>query len=257
MNLRCQTVRGILQEELSPLFDCREENGRLVIVTPFEYPDGDLIEFYVTEEHGQLVLTDLAETLATLASYRFDTESTPKRRKLFESVLKGFEAHYFRGEIRVPLASPKELISALVRLSQATLRTTDLLFTSRFGAGTTFKEEVEEYLTEKQLPYQKDYKLTGRSGQTYALDFYIEQRNPFLIEALSTGSSGYAEQLVNRTVRMWYDLRRVDGRFVYSTILDDAEDVWKEQQIEILSSLSELIVWSEREKLVGLITRSE
>ena len=252
MNLPCSAVKEMIQRELSPLFDCRQEDGRLVIVTPFEYPDGDLMEFYLTEERGELVVTDLAETIATLAAYRFDVESTPKRRRLFESVLQGQGVHYFQGEIRVPLASDRELVSALVRLSQAALRTTDLLFTSRFGAGTTFKEEVEAYLSEKGLPHQADYKLTGRSGQTYTLDFYIERRQPLVLEALSTASSGYAEQLVNRTVRMWYDLKRVDGRLTYATVLDDSEDIWKTQHLEILTSLSELITWSERERLSQL-----
>lgn len=252
MTLQCQRVREMLQAQLSPMFDCREENGRLVIVTPFEHPDGDLMEFHVTQEGGQLVVSDLAETLATLAAYRFDVESTPKRRKLFESVIRDLGAHYFQGEIRLPLVSPDELVPALMRLSQAALRTSDLLFTSRYGAGTTFKEEVEEFLAERNVPHETDYKLTGRSGQTYTLDFYIERRQPLALEALSTASSGYAEQLVSRTVRMWYDLKRVDGRFVYATVLDDTEDVWKEQQIEILTSLSELVVWSEREKLAEL-----
>ncbi len=257
MTLQCKAVREMLQKDLSPLFDCREEEGRLVIVTPFEYPDGDLMELYVTEESGQIVLTDLAETLATLAAYRFEVESTPKRRKLFESVLKGLDAHYFHGEIRVPVQPEGSLTSALIRLGQAALRTTDLLFTSRFGAGTTFKEEVDEYLTERKVPHEMDHKLTGRSGQTYTLDFYIERRQPLLMEALSTASSGYAEQLISKTVRMWYDLKRVDGRFVYATVLDDSEDVWKEQHIEILTSLSELVVWSEREKLSELAKPGE
>jgi hypothetical protein len=253
MTLECRTVRNMLQAGLSPLFDCREENGRLVIVTPFEYPDGDLIEFYVTEEAGRLVITDLAETLATLASYRFDVETTPKRRKLFESVVQGHGAHFFQGQLRVPLSSPEELVPALVRLSQAAFRTTDLLFTSRYGVGTTFKDEVGEFLTEKSLAHEADYRATGRSGQIYTLDFYIEQPRPLLLEALSTASAAYAEQAVSRTVRMWYDLRRVDGRFGYATMLDDTEDVWKEQHLEILGSLSDLLVWSEREKLAELV----
>ncbi len=252
MNVQCRTIKDMLQKQLSPLFDCREEAGRLVVVTPFEYPDGDLMEFYVTQEGENLVVSDLAETLSTLAAYRFEVESTPKRRKLFESVVNGLGVHYFQGEIRVPISSENEIVPALLRLSQAALRTSDLLFTSRFGAGTTFKEEVEEYLTEKQLPHQTDYRASGRSGQLYTVDFYIERRQPILLEALSTASSGYAEQIVNRAVRMWYDLRRVDGRFGYATVLDDSENVWREQHIEILSSLSELVVWSEREKLITL-----
>ncbi len=252
MRLECREVKELLSAGLPPLFDCYQENGRIVVVTPFEYPDGDLMEFYVTEEAGQLVITDFAETLASLASLRFDVESTPKRRKLLESVVQGAGVHYFQGELRVPVQSDQELVPALTKLSQAALRAGDLLFTSRFGAGTTFKEEVEEYLTETGLPHEQDHRVTGRSGQTYTPDFYVERTRPMLIEALSTASAGYAEQLVNRTVRMWYDISRTDGRFSYATVLDDAENVWKAQHIEVLTSLSELVVWSEREKIAKI-----
>jgi hypothetical protein len=139
-----------------------------------------------------------------------------------------------------------------LHLSQSALQTSDLLFTSRYGAGATFKEEVQEYLAENTVPHQPEYRSAGRSGQIYTVDFYIERARPILLEALSTASAGYAEQVVSRTVRMWYDLRRVDGRFLYATVLDDSEDVWKEQHLEILSSLSELVVWSERQRLLEL-----
>lgn len=252
MKIACQTVKQALQSQWPPLFDCREEQDRLVIVTPFELPDGDLMEFYVLEENDQIVITDLAETLATLASCRFDVDRTPKRRKLFEAILKGLNVHLFQGELRLPIRSTEELLPALMRLSQTALQTTDLLFTSRYGAGATFKEEVEEFLSEQKVPHEMDYRSAGRSGQIYTVDFYIERTKPILLEALSTASASYAEQIVNRTVRMWYDLRRVDGRFLYATVLDDSEDVWKEQHLEILSSLSELVVWSERQRLLEL-----
>jgi hypothetical protein len=249
MSIHCGAVRDMLQSQISPLFDCREEAGRLVIITPFELPDGDLMEFYVTQEDDQLVVTDLAETVTTLASYRFDVESTPKRKKLFEDILKGLGIHYFKGQMRLPLATDRDLVSGLLRLSQAALRTSDLLFTTRYGAGATFKDEVSEFLLERHVRCDQDYRVSGRSGQMYTVDFYVERPQPILVEALSTASSSYAEQIVNRTVRMWYDLRRLDGHFSYATVLDDSEDVWKQQHFEILSSLSELIVWSERERL--------
>lgn len=112
VNLNCGIVTARLRQGLDSLFECRAVDGRVVVVTSFEYPDGDLMEFYVIEEEpGTLVVTDFAETVATLAAYRFDIESTPKRRKLFESVLRGHGAHYVRGEIRVPLYCEGELSS--------------------------------------------------------------------------------------------------------------------------------------------------
>lgn len=67
--MRCHDLRRVLEQGLAPRYECREEDGRLTIVTPAEHPDGDLVELYLTEEDGRLVLTDHAETLAVLASY--------------------------------------------------------------------------------------------------------------------------------------------------------------------------------------------
>jgi len=251
--MRCAELKKAIEKQLPPLFECVEEDGRLTIVTPMEYPDGDLIELYLVEEPEGLVLTDLAETLAILASYNLDVKRSPKRFKVFQTVLKAQDVHYFEGSLRIPIISLEDVVPALLRLAQAVLRVSDLLFTLRFGAGTTFKDEVEEFLTEHQVRYETDYRVTGRSGQQYTIDFYIERRKPFLIQALSSGSSSYAEILVSKTIRMWFDVTRVDGRYQYVSLLDDMIEVWKSSQFEILGDLSTVITWSERERLLALV----
>ncbi len=251
--MKCADFRRILRKELPPLYECEEREEKLAIVTPVEYPDGDYVELFVIPEDDGYVLTDLAETTATLASYKFNLKGSQKRFKLFQQILKAHGVHYFQGELRIPFQDESELPQALVRLTQAVVQVSDLLFTMRYGAGTSFREEVEEYLIEHEVRFEPDYSVVGRSGQTYTIDFYVERRKPFLIQTLSSGSSGYAEVVVSKTVRMWYDLRRLDGRYRYSSVLDDSTDIWKPSHLEILSDLSEIIVWSEREKLLQLI----
>lgn len=251
--MRCAGFKRVVEEGMPPLYECQEQEGRLVILTPIEYPDGDYVELFVIPEDGGFVLTDLAETIATLASYNLNLKSSTKRFKLFQHILKIHNVHYFEGSLRIPLKQEKDLPQALMRLTQAILQVSDLLFTMRYGAGTSFREEVEEYLFEREIRYESNYKVVGRSGQTYPIDFYVERRSPVLIQTLSSGSSGYAEALVSKTVRMWYDISRIDGRYRYSSVLDDSTDVWKPPAFEILSDLSSVIVWSERDKLIELI----
>ncbi len=247
--MRCGEFKKVLSRGFPALYECTEREGKLLVLTPFEYPDGDYIELHMIPEDGGFVLTDLAETVATLASYNLDLKSSPKRFKLFQSILRVYNVHYFEGSLRVPFATEEELPQVLHRLTQAILKVSDLLFTMRYGAGTSFREEVEEYLIERETRYEPNYKVVGRSGQTYPIDFYVERRKPLLIQTLSSGSTGYAEILVSKTVKMWYDISRIDGRYRYSSVLDDSTDVWKPPHLEILSDLSTVIVWSERDKL--------
>jgi hypothetical protein len=238
------------------LYECREEDGYLTIVTPFEHADGDYIELYLVEENDRLILTDHAETLAILASYGFELKRSVKRARLLDSILKAANVHIFQGALRIEVESMADLIPAIVRLSQASVQAGDLLFTMRYGAGTAFKEEVEEFLVERQLRYQTNYRVFGRSQQQYSVDFYIERRRPVLLQTLSSGSTNYVETLISKTVRMWYDITRVDGRYEYVSLLDDSVDVWKPSHMELLSDLSKVVAWGERENVISLLRES-
>lgn len=251
--MRCEELKRFLSRDLPPLYECREENGRLTIVTPLEHPDGDYIELYLVEENGRLVLTDHAETLAVLASYGFELKRSIKRARLLDSILKAANIRLFQGALRIELESEADLVPAIVRLSQGSVQAGDLLFTMRYGAGTAFKEEVEELLVEREVRYETNYRVFGRSRQQYSVDFYVEKRRPALLQTLSSGSASYAEALISKTVRMWYDISRVDGRFDYVSLLDDSADVWKPSHIELLSDLSKVVTWGERENLIPLV----
>lgn len=146
-----------------------------------------------------------------------------------------------------------DLVSAIMRLSQAVVQVRDLLFTMRYGAGTAFNEEVEEFFTQREIRYETNRTILGRSGQQYSVDFFVERRRPALVQTLSGGSAGYADILVSKTVRMWYDISRADGRFEYVSVMDDSLDVWKRSHFELLADLSRLTTWSERENLVSLL----
>ncbi len=256
MGMRCDELKRALSRDLPPLYECLEQDGELTIVTPVEQPDGDYVEFYLSEENGRLILTDHGETLAFLASYGFEIKRSPKRARLFESIIKSSNMHFFQGALRVELESANNLVPVIVSLSQATLHINDLLFTMRCGAGTAFKEEVEEFLIERRVSYEMNDAIFGRSGQQYSVDFYAEKRRPALLQTLSSGSTGYAETLVSKNVRMWYDITQVDGRFDYISLLDDSADVWKPSQIELLSDLSKVVTWAEREALIPLILQN-
>jgi hypothetical protein len=231
-------------------FECEKLDEKTwLVTTPFEYPDGDLIQLYIIKMDNLFEVTDLAETLRFFETLDFDLLSSKRRRKLFEDILRSYKIEFFKGELKVKVKT-EELLKAILDLSQAIFRVSDLYFLQRIGVTTTFKEEVEEVLKEANLNYEIDYSIFGKSGKEYKVDFYIDVEKPNLLEAISTYSKMYAERLIDRVVRMWYDIKRLDGRFEYVTIVDDRSDVWKKEHFDLLEDLSKVYVWSEVEDYI-------
>lgn len=90
------------------------------------------------------------------------------------------------------------------------------------------------------------------------MDFYISvPHRPRLVETLSSRSRSYANTLVSRVVRTWHDLLRVDGRYGYVSLVDDSTDVWRAEWFDQLADLSEVVVWSEWERLPAILGLKE
>ena len=256
--MNCEQLREKVLNTLPILFACQEENGRLKIATPYLYPDGDYIDLYLVELPTGLCLTDLGETMGYLADHGISPRQSPKRRKIVNDVLLTQGVELFRGELRVPLDDWDKAAWTVMRLSQAIVQIGDLIFSLRLSALSTFKEEVEEYWIESRIPYEVDYPMVGGSGESYTVDFYIPvPHRPRLVETLSSQSRSYANTLVSRVVRIWHDLLRVDGRYGYISLVDDYTDVWKAEWFDQLADLSEVVAWSERQKLPAILGLKE
>jgi len=256
--MNCEQMREKALSALPVLFECREENGRLKITTPYLYPDGDYIDLYLTETPTGLYLTDLGETIGYLADHGISLRQSPKRQKIVNDILLTQGVELFRGELRTPLEDWDKAAWTVVRLGQAIVQVGDLVFSLRLGALSTFKEEVEEYWIESRIPYDVDYPVVGGSGESYTVDFYIPvPHRPRLVETLSSQSRSYANTLVSRVVRTWHDLLRVDGRYGYVSLVDDSTDVWRPEWFDQLANLSEVVVWGERERLPAILGLKE
>lgn len=231
-------------------FACQKENGRLKVSTPYLYPDGDYIDLYLVETATGLYFTDLGETMGYLTDLGISLKQSPKRRKIVNDVLLTQGVELFRGELRIPLEDWDKIAWLVTRLSQAVVQISNLVFSLRLGALITFKEEVEDYWIESHIPYDRDYAVVGGSGESYTIDFYVSiPRRSWLVGTMSSQSRSHANTLISRAVRTWHDLRRVDGRYVYVSIIDDFTDVWKQEWLDQLAEFSKVVVWSEREKL--------
>ncbi len=110
------------------------KSGALRIATPFHYPNGSNIDLFLEQNldlFGGVILTDKGLTADYVADYNFNLWKSKKRRILIEDICSTLEVQQQSGRFQIYLQPDEipQLSSAIVRLAQACLRATDLVFT--------------------------------------------------------------------------------------------------------------------------------
>ncbi|QIN77539.1 DUF1828 domain-containing protein [Rubrobacter marinus] len=243
---------------MGELFECSPMEGYTRIRTPYLYPDGDVIDLYLTDHSDPPALTDLGETLTWLQAQTVATRKTARQQRLIEDICLTHGVEFFRGMLVVRVRKPEGFADAATRLSQAILSVADLWFTFRGRTAASINDDVEEFLTGRQIGFERNEKVVGRSGRVWTVDFHTRtpQRSA-LIYVLSTGSRATSRRLVEHTLATWYDLNNLQVgpealRFV--SLFDDELDVWTPEDFGLLEDLSEVAYWSRKDEFVELLT---
>lgn len=243
-----------IEERVGALFTCSEMNGYVRIRTPYLYPDGDVIDLFLSEKNGACTLTDLGETLGWLKTQSLAPKRTPKQRQLISDVCLTHGVELFRGMLAVRLSSADELTQSLMRLSQAAVRVADLWFTFRTRAVESITDEVADLLSERDIAFDKSEKLLGRSGRIWTVDFHTRQAHRSnLIYVLSTGSRAAARSVAEHVLAAWYDLSHLKvgpEALNFVSLFDDTLDIWTHEDFKLVSELSELTLWSKPDEFL-------
>ena len=241
----CET----LSKNLGALFSCVDVNGFTRIRTPFLYPDGDVIDLFVQNLNGAMTITDLGETLRWLRSQSIAPRRTPKQTKLIEDVCLNHGLEFYKGMLLARVKSDDNLASITMRVAQGALRVADIWFTMRTRSVESVTDEVELFLGEKEVPFQRSQPLIGRSGKTWRPDFHIRMPNrSSLVYVLSTGSRAAARGVVEHVVTSWYDLNNLrvgPESLQFISLFDDTMDVWSTEDFNLLQDLSVVAQWSQ------------
>lgn len=112
---------------------------------------------------------------------------------------------------------------------------------------------MEEFWIETHIPYAKNRRVIGGSGEIHTIDFYLPGPDPTLVATLSSNTATYANDLTSKVVRAWHDIHRIDGRFAYLSVIDDSSDVWRPEWIDQMRQLSDVVFWKERDRILDLL----
>lgn len=252
--LLCSEIRRGLGE----LFSCEITDGYTRIRTPFLYPDGDVIDLFAKEQAGGVItITDLGETLRWLRMQSPTPKRSPKQNKLIDDVLLNHGLEKFKGMIQARIRPGDDLADVVIRTAQGALRVADVWFTMRTRAVETVGEEVELFLTEKQIPFERGQTFVGRSGRIWKPDFHTRtaQRSA-IVFLLSSGSRAAAKGITEHVFTALHDLSNYgigpeSARFV--SLFDDTMDVWADEDFRLVGDLSLIARWSNPDEFYDLL----
>lgn len=251
------TACELIARQLGALFTCSEVNGYTRVRTPFLYPDGDVIDLFVSERDGIFTITDLGETTRWLRSQSLSPKRSPKQQKLVEDTCLTHGLEFYRGMLVARVQAERDFASVAMRAAQGALRISDLWFTMRTRSVESATDEVEMFLVEKVIPYERAQQLVGRSGRIWRPDFHTRLPNrSSLVYVMSTGSRAAAHGVAEHVLAAWYDLNHLklgpEGlRFV--SLFDDTMDIWSEEDLNLVKDLSEIARWSQPQEFADLL----
>lgn len=247
-----------IAENMGELFDCSPLGDYTRIRTPYLYPDGDVIDLFLSQtENGSSTLTDLGETLGWLRTQTVSERKTDRQRHLIEDVCLTHGVELYRGMLMVRVKDFNEMSESVSRLSQAALRVSDLWFTFRNQAAASINDEVEEFLSAQDIRFERGERLVGRSGRTWRVDFHTRTaERSALVKVLSTGSRPSARRLAEHTLATWHDLsnRRIGPESMrFISLFDDELDVWTPEDFGLVEEVSEVAYWSHKDEFADLL----
>ncbi|HHH46920.1 MAG TPA: DUF1828 domain-containing protein [Thiotrichales bacterium] len=240
-----------------PLFECSPAPRESIRVrTPFMYPDGGLIDVFLTERDGRFEVTDFGEALGWLRMQSPRGQLSPKQKRLVEDVCLTLGVELFRGQL-VRRVESADVSTAVLQVAQTALRVADLWFTMRTRTVENVADEVADWLLERQIPLQRSVSHTGRSGRTWTVDFQTHlPEKTSLVFLLATGSRAAARRITEHVLAGLYDLSHLKAgqpRLSFVSLFDDTEDVWQEEDFLLVQDLSAVARWSRPDEFEAIL----
>ncbi len=242
---------------LSALFICSPQGEYQRIRTPYLYPDGDNIDVFCKPQGDLVTVSDLGETTRWLRMQTVSPRRSPKQKALIEDVCLTHGVEFYKGTLLARCCPADQLAAVVFRVSQAALRVSDLWFTFRTRALESVADEVADFLTEKQLQFDRGEKLTGRSGKVWSPDFHVRTiRRSSVVYVLSTGSKSAARPVVNLVHTAFFDLNHLAAgpeALKFVSLFDDTLDVWSDEDFRLAEQLSTVTRWSQPNEFADVL----
>lgn len=253
--MNCSMINDFLNQSFSSFFKCKQNGKYLSIQTPFYYPDGDVIEIFVHQRSGKIVVSDLGETMRYLGAYDLDVKNYSKRQVIINDVINLLNVKFIKNVFYKPIKSMDHLPEDLFDLSQCIIRICDLLYTVRGSSPAGFVEEVKDFLDFHKFKFEEGFTVETTSDHKYEFDLGIEVDDSTikLVKLMSPPSKSTQKPNFDRVLRMWVDLENFSEYKKSSriTLLDDTNYIWRD--LILIEKYSIVTDWSDKEGFLNAL----
>jgi hypothetical protein len=230
-------------------FESTEEYA--LISTPFLDPHNDEIQIFVERQGDVLRLTDDGYTVADLADMGLEI-NTEKREAHVRQILNGFGVRLDAGSQLSVTATPRDFPQKKHNLIQAILAVHDSAVMGQSHVLQFFQEDVAAFLREKQVPFFRGLKLSGRSGFDHHFDFAFAAtgRRP---ESVMQAANVLTRDLATTVAFAVNDVRLQRGgeAFTAYTVINDRDTKPSGDHLDALNAYGiKSFLWSRREAMV-------
>ncbi|MCA3269659.1 MAG: DUF1828 domain-containing protein [Thalassospira sp.] len=242
------------------------KDGHIRIQTTFQYPDTSYIDIYLKQAQPNLLssldstvtLTDFASSLMILMNFQINPLRSPTNRKRLEHIKESYDVVFQDGALECNV-NVEEIISGIIRLGQACLLFTALMFTKRLSWSTDFSQQVEDLIADCDIDYEQNGQIMARDGNVLTVDFLTKgKRAPSGIMQLSSNSEHYAHQRSTDIFARWDDiLTLTDWHGQRITLVDDSKSYnYRDEDLKRLERKSTLLFISEAATITDLLRAS-
>lgn len=271
-----EELKEQLTSSLPPLFQCDAVGeNRSRVRTPLIFPDGGVIDVFVSKSDGLYTVTDYGDAMGWLDMRSATPGIAPKQRNLAADACRTHGIELKGGHVMLRSIEAKDLAESIMRVAQAEACVGDVWFTmsqstrmpqemrsvadSRSSEDSTVND-VDAWLRGKDLHVERKYRIKGGSDQTWAVDFRASSSaGESLLFLLSAKTRQTARRRVNEVFTAWSDLRaKKESPYqpAFVSLFDDTANAWRNEDFNLLNLQSNVAFWSQKDELERLLTTS-
>ena len=233
----------------------KELQNAVEITTPFMDRHNDYLQIYVQQKGNKLTLSDAGYILTDLKLSGCDVYSSPKRKKLLQTILNGYGVKVSAKEELFVDTTIESFPQKKHMLVQSMMTVNDMFMTSRENVQSIFLEEVDQYLFDNDIRFVENISFTGKSGFPQTFHFAIPRSKRFperILHALNNPTKQNSENLLFAWTET-KENRRPDSKLF--AVLNDSE---RSIRPGIINAFHEYevqpILWSKRNDYIDQLT---
>ena len=227
-----------------------EEGQSCLVSSPFLDRHNDHLNIYIVKNGNNFHLTDDGYTINDLKMSGLEI-NTPKREKIFRTVLNGFGIKTDQNNALYVEATLNNIGQKKHHLLQAILAVNDMYTLSQEMVYSLFKEDVELYFKSNEIYFSKDIKITGKTGFDHNIDFLLTASKVKPERLIKTVNNPKRDSILS-SIFAFTDIVEVrEEKTSNYVVYNDIEKTVSQDVIGALTNYGvKHIPWSEKERCI-------